>query len=163
MRLISRHRWLGGAVAAMLAGLTLYGCKDFLNSNASPQGTLDEGTLRTQAGVEGTLIAAYRQLDCTSSSGAWGCAVTNWAFGSATSDDAYKGSEATDQPPVGQLEEFHWSTPESQGYLNDKWRAMYEGVVRSNSTIRLLHAVQAASPDAITATDAHGIEGEALF
>jgi len=163
MRLISRHRWLGGVTAAMLAGLTLYGCKDFLNSNASPQGTLDEGTLRTQAGVEGTLIAAYRQLDCTSSSGAWGCAVSNWAFGSATSDDAYKGSEATDQPPVDQLEEFHWSTPDAQGYINDKWRAMYEGVVRANSTLRLLAQVQTASPGLIPAADAAGIKGEALF
>ena len=163
MRLISRHRWLGGVTAAMLAGLTLYGCKDFLNSNAAPQGTLDESTLRTQAGVEGTLIAAYRQLDCTSSSGAWGCAVSNWAFGSATSDDAYKGSEATDQPPVDQLEEFHWSTPDAQGYINDKWRAMYEGVVRANSTLRLLAQVQTASPGLIPAADAAGIKGEALF
>lgn len=163
MRLISRHRWLGGAMAAMLAGVTLYGCKDFLNSNAAPQGTLDEGTLRTLAGVEGTLIAAYRQLDCTTSSGAWGCAVSNWAFGSATSDDAYKGSEATDQPPVDQLEEFHWSTPDAQGYINDKWRAMYEGVVRANATLRLLAQVQAASPGTIPAADAAGIKGEALF
>src|SRR6476661_2905561 len=160
MRLISRHRWLGGVTAAMLAGLTLYGCKDFLNSNAAPQGTLDESTLRTQAGVEGTLIAAYRQLDCTSSSGAWGCAVSNWAFGSATSDDAYKGSEATDQPPVDQLEEFHWSTPDAQGYLNDKWRAMYEGVSRANATLRLLADVTASNPGAIPPSDAAGIKGE---
>jgi hypothetical protein len=163
MRLISRHRWLAGAAMAVLAGGTLYGCKDFLNSNASPQGTLDEATLRTKAGVEGTLVGAYRQLDCTSSSGAWGCAVSNWAFGSATSDDAYKGSEATDQPPVDQLEEFHWTTPDAQGYLNDKWRAMYEGVVRTNSTLRLLAQVQTASPGAIDAVAAAGIKGEALF
>jgi starch-binding outer membrane protein, SusD/RagB family len=163
MRSISRFPWRAGTVVAILAGITLYGCKDFLNSNASPQGALDEATLRNQTGVEGTLIAAYRQLDCTTSSGAWGCAVSNWAFGSATSDDAYKGSEATDQPPVDQLEEFHWSTPDAQGYLNDKWRAMYEGVVRANSTLRLLAQVQTASPGSISAVDAAGIKGEALF
>ncbi len=163
MRLMTKYPWLARTAVALLAGATLYGCKDFLNSNASPQGALDEATLRTKAGVEGTLIGAYRQLDCTSSSGAWGCAVSNWAFGSATTDDAYKGSEATDQPPVDQLEEFHWTTPDAQGYLNDKWRAMYEGVVRSNSTLRLLAQVQTASPGAITATDAAGIKGEALF
>ncbi len=163
MRLISRYPWLAGAAMAVLGGGALYGCRDFLNSNSSPQGALDESTLRNQAGVEGTLIAAYRQLDCTTSSGAWGCAVSNWAFGSATSDDAYKGSEATDQPPVDQLEEFHWSTPSAQGYLNDKWRAMYEGVVRANSTLRLLAQVQKASPGAIPAADAAGIKGEALF
>ena len=163
MRFISRYPWLAGTAAAILAGTTLYGCKDFLNSTAAPQGTLDQTTLLTKAGVEGTLIAAYRQLDCTSSSGAWGCAASNWAFGSATSDDAYKGSEATDQPPVDQLEEFHWSTPDAQGYLNDKWRAMYEGVVRANSTLRLLKQVEGMTPSPLTTADDNGIKGEALF
>jgi hypothetical protein len=163
MRLMSRYPWLTGTAVSILAGLTLYGCRDFLNSSTAPQGTLDQATLSTQVGVEGTLIAAYRQLDCTVSSGAWGCAVSNWAFGSATSDDAYKGSEATDQPPVDQLEEFHWSTPDAQGYLNDKWRAMYEGVVRANSTLRLLAQVQTGSPGMILPVDVSGIKGEALF
>ena len=163
MRLTSRFPWLTGVVAAILAGGTLYGCKDFLNSNASPQGALDESTLSTKVGVEGTLIAAYRQLDCTTSSGAWGCAVSNWVWGSATSDDAYKGSEPTDQPNVDQIEEFHWTTPQAQDYLNQKWSAMYEGVVRANATLRLLAQVQAASPGAINAVDAAGIKGEALF
>jgi hypothetical protein len=163
MRFTSRYPWLTGTVVAILAGATLYGCKDFLNSTASPQGTLDQSTLLNSAGVEGTLIAAYRQLDCTNSSGAWGCAASNWVWGSAISDDAYKGSEATDQPPIDELEEFHWTTPNSQGYINDKWRAMYEGVVRANSTLRLLKQVQAQFPGAITAPDAIGIRGEALF
>src|SRR3954470_10083739 len=159
MRLMSRHKWLTGTAAAILASATLYGCKDFLNSNAAPLGALDESTIKTQSGIEGSLIAAYRQLDCTTSSGAWGCAASNWVWGSATSDDAYKGSEATDQPPVDQIEEFHWSTPDAQGYLNDKWRAMYEGVSRSNSTLRLLKQVEAGGPAAISSTNANGIRG----
>jgi hypothetical protein len=163
MRLTSRYPWLAGTAAAMLAGATLYGCKDFLNSTAAPQGTLDQTTLMTKSGVEGTLIAAYRQLDCTNSSGAWGCAASNWVWGSATSDDAYKGSEATDQPNIDQIEEFHWTTPQAQDYLNQKWSAMYEGVVRANSTMRLLKQVQTANPTAITTADANGIRGEALF
>ena len=163
MKIVANHRLLAGTALAILATVTMYGCKDFLDKASTPQGTLDSKTLQNQAGVEGTLIAAYRQLDCTTSSGAWGCAVSNWVWGSATSDDAYKGSEATDQPPVDQIEEFHWSTPEAQGYLNDKWRAMYEGVVRSNSTIRLLKAVEGSSPGAIPAADVKGIEGEAIF
>jgi hypothetical protein len=163
MDIVPKNRLLTGMAVAILFAATLYGCKDFLDNAATPQGTLDEKTLQTKAGVEGTLIAAYRQLDCTSSSGAWGCAVSNWAFGSATSDDAYKGSEATDQPQVDQLEEFHWTTPEAQVYINDKWRAMYEGVVRANSAIRLLKGVQGSNPGAIPAVDARSIEGEALF
>ncbi|NUR53871.1 MAG: RagB/SusD family nutrient uptake outer membrane protein [Acidobacteria bacterium] len=160
---MSRHKWLTGTAVAILASATLYGCKDFLNSNANPLGTLDEATLRTQVGVEGTLIAAYRSLDCTNSTnGNWGCAASNWVWGSATSDDAYKGSEATDQPPIDQIEEFHWTTPDAQGYLNNKWSAMYEGVARANATLRLLAQVS-ANPGAIPATDAAGIKGEALF
>lgn len=163
MRLMTRYPWLAGTAMAILASATLYGCKDFLTSNAAPLGALDEATLRNKAGVEGTLIASYRQLDCTTSSGAWGCAASDWVWGSATSDDAYKGSEATDQPPIDQIEEFHWSTPDAQGYLNDKWRAMYEGVVRANATLRLLADVQASNPGAIATADASGIKGEALF
>ena len=53
---------LAGVIAA--AGVT-YACKDFLNTPT--QGTLDESTLATKSGVEGTLIAAYRSLDCSSS------------------------------------------------------------------------------------------------
>ena len=163
MKIVSKHRLITGTALAILAGLTVYGCKDFLNSNATPQGTLDEQTLQNLVGVEGTLIAAYRQLDCTTSSGAWGCAASNWVWGSATSDDAYKGSEASDQPPIDQIEEFHWSAPDANAYLNDKWRAMYEGVVRANSTLRLLKSVQTTKPAEVPAADAKGIAGEAIF
>ncbi len=163
MKLASRHPLLLGTASMILAGATLYGCKDFLTNASAPQGTLDEQTLANQAGVEGTLLAAYRTLDCTNSLGAWGCAASNWVWASVPSDDAYKGSEASDQPPIDDIEAYHWSTANSDNYLNDKWRSAYEGVVRSNSAIRLLKQVVAASPGLIPATDAAGIEGEAIF
>lgn len=163
MRIVSKHPLLAGTALAILSGAALYGCKDFLSNAATPQGTLDEAVLTNRTGVEGTLIAAYRQLDCTYTSSAWGCAASNWVWGSVTSDDAYKGSEATDQPPIDEVEQYQWSSPGAQGYLNAKWRAMYEGVVRSNSTVRLLRAVQGRSPGEIPDADAAGIEGEALF
>ena len=164
MKIVAKHRLLAGTALAILSAATIYGCKDFLDNGATPQGTLDEKTLQNKAGVEGTLIAAYRTLDCTgSTNNNWGCAASNWVWGSATSDDAYKGSEASDQPPIDQIEEFHWSTPEAQDYLNTKWRSMYEGVVRANSALRLLKAVRAASPGEITDAEAKGIAGEAIF
>jgi len=163
MRFMTNRQLLAGTALALLSGAALLGCKDFLSKNSNPQGALDQSTLATQGGVEGTLIGAYRGLDCTYASGAWGCAVSNWAFGSATSDDAYKGSEATDQPPVDQLEEFHWSTPDAQGYINDKWRAMYEGVSRANATLRLLKQVNTQSPGLIPTAESNGIQGEAIF
>jgi hypothetical protein len=149
-----------GVALAILSAATLYGCKDFLSSAATPQGTLDQETLASQVGVEGMLIGAYRELDCNNDTGAWGCAVSNWVWGSVTSDDAYKGSEATDQPNIDQIEEFHWTTPQAQDYLNQKWGAVYEGVSRANSTLRLLAKVRSQIPDP---ADARSIEGEALF
>ena len=163
MKTALRHPLVLGTASMILAGATVYGCGDFLTNAAAPQGTLDEQTLATRAGVEGTLIAAYRTLDCTNSLGSWGCAASNWVWGSVPSDDAYKGSEASDQPPIDDIEAYHWATANADNYLNDKWRAAYEGVVRSNSAIRLLKQVVAATPGAIAAADAAGIEGEAVF
>jgi hypothetical protein len=164
MKKVSRQPLLRGmAVVLGLAG-TLYGCKDFLTDAAKPQGTLDEGTLANKGGVEGTLIAAYRQLDRSNGVGGnWGSAASNWIWGSVTSDDAYKGSEASDQPNIDPVEQYQWSTSGVEAELNDKWRAMYEGVVRSNATINLLKAVVSSKPGEISAVDAKGIEGEALF
>ncbi len=57
MKIVSNYRLLVGTVLT-LASVGLYGCKDFLTENATPQGTFDEGTLMTRNGVEGTLIGA---------------------------------------------------------------------------------------------------------
>jgi starch-binding outer membrane protein, SusD/RagB family len=163
MKTVSRQALL---VASSLLFVTpaLQSCKDFLEDAAAPQGTLDEATLANKAGVEGTLIAAYRNLDWNNGvGGAWGTAASNWVWGSVPSDDAYKGSEASDQPPINDIEAYFWSTANAEDYLNDKWRGVYEGVVRSNATIRLLKQVVADAPGEIPAADAASIEGEALF
>ena len=163
MKRLTRHPLLFVTTLASFAAVA-YGCKDFLTSNATPQGALDAQVLFTKAGVEGSLIAAYRVLDCANSTQPnWGCAVSNWVWGSVTSDDAYKGSEASDQPAINDIEAYHWSTADAESYLDAKWRAVYEGIVRSNATIRLLKKVVAAKPTEIGASDAAGIEGEALF
>jgi hypothetical protein len=163
MKRLTRHPLLFVTTLASFAAVA-YGCKDFLTSNATPQGALDAQVLYTKAGVEGSLIAAYRVLDCANSTQPnWGCAVSNWVWGSVTSDDAYKGSEASDQPAINDIEAYHWSTADAESYLDAKWRAVYEGVVRTNSTIRLLKKVVAAKPIEISTADQNGIEGEALF
>src|SRR5437879_2624906 len=80
----SKKLLLGMAIVAVAIGVT-YACKDFLNT--APQGVLKEEVLTTRAGVEGSLIAAYRSLDCSSSSaGSWGCAASNWVWGSVPRD-----------------------------------------------------------------------------
>lgn len=163
MKTVSK-RLLVGTVAFSVAAAGLYGCADFLENNALPQGTLDEAVLANRAGVEGSLIAAYRSLDWTTGVGGnWGGAASNWVWGSVTSDDAYKGSEATDQPNINDIEAYHWATGDAETYLNEKWRAVYEGVNRANATLRLLAKVRADLPGEITDADAAGIEGEAKF
>jgi hypothetical protein len=164
MKIVSRHPLLFGAALFVVAAAGLYGCKDFLENASEPQGTLDEQTLATKGGVEGSLIATYRALDWNNGvGGAWGSAVSNWVWGSVTSDDAYKGSEASDQPNINDIEAYHWSTGDAESYLNDKWRAVYEGVNRANATLRLLKEVRDTKPGEINDTDAKGIQGEAEF
>ena len=167
MKIVSRHPVLTGTALVILMTGALYGCKNFLTDAATPQGTLNEGTLQNAAGVEGTLIGAYRTLDCTNGTGAdagnWGCAASNWVWATVAADDAYKGSDGTDQPPINAIEGYHWGSPDAESYLNMKWTIVYEGVVRANSTLRLLKAVLASNPGAFSAADAKGIEGEALF
>jgi hypothetical protein len=162
MNMRTGHSLLVGTAFLILVGGVTYSCKDFLN--VGPQGTLDEATLTTQPGVEGFLIAAYRALDWNNATGgAWGGAASNWVWGSVTSDDAHKGSDANDQAPIADIELYNWGTGLSEGYLNDKWRTVWEGVVRSNATLRLLAKVQQKNPLEISAGDAASIRGEALF
>jgi starch-binding outer membrane protein, SusD/RagB family len=164
MKTASRHPLLTGMGIILFTAAVAYGCKDFLSTASEPQGTLNEQTLTNEAGVEGSLIATYRALDCTTSTNSnWGCAASNWVWGSVASDDAYKGSESIDQPDINDIEAYQWSTGASSNYLNVKWRQVYEGVVRANATLRLLKEVREKSPGAITDANAKGIEGEALF
>src|SRR2546430_6683180 len=161
MKTLLRSKLVLGTACFALLGAITYACKNFLDTPS--QGTIQQETLLSKAGVEAALIAAYRMLDCTNSVGAWGCAASNWPFGDITSDDAYKGSEASDQPGATQIELYNWTTGQAPDYLDQKWSTVYEGVVRANSTLRLLERVQTLRPTEIPAGDAKGIRGEALF
>ncbi|MGD2134531.1 MAG: RagB/SusD family nutrient uptake outer membrane protein, partial [Gemmatimonadales bacterium] len=162
MKALYRSRLASGtALLTFVAGAT-FACADFLE--APPQGALDEGTLANATGVEGSLIAAYRVLDWNNGvGGAWGHTASNWVWGSVTSDDAYKGSEATDQPAITDIELYNWATGAADGYLNDAWRGVYEGVVRANATLSLLNSIVEENPDELSQAAQDGIKGEALF
>ena len=123
-----------------LSGVLFFACsEDFLN--APPQGSLDEGTLGNQQGVEAALISAYSMLDGWNDDWGtfnppWGGAGSNWIWGSVPSDEAYKGSEPGDQLEVQLIELFQWAP--GNNYLNVKFQALYEGIARSNATIKLM-------------------------
>jgi starch-binding outer membrane protein, SusD/RagB family len=162
MKTLLRSRLVLTTTTLALLGAITYACKDFLNTDA--QGTLDQNALANRDGVEGSLIATYRMLDCNNVTSAnWGCAASNWALSSITSDDAYKGSEDFDQPQATELELYAWDTDQGMDYLNAKWLIVYEGVVRANATLRLLAQIVAQKPAELTAAQASSIEGEALF
>ena len=159
-----RRGLLLGTALPLLAALGLGACKDTLTEAAQPLGTLNAQSLANKAGVDGTLIGAYRALDWNNSvGGGWGNAASDWEWASVTSDDAHKGSNAGDQPGVQDASLFNWGTGNIDNDLNDKWRGAYEGVSRANATLTLLNTVQTNTPGAITAADAASIAGEAIF
>src|ERR1700739_4813072 len=88
--------------------LTLtYSCKKILNKE--PVGSLSQSVLANKAGVDGLLIGAYHMLSgWTSTYGTpWEGGIDNWTYGGIASDDAYKGSNTTDQAPYAPEIENH--------------------------------------------------------
>ena len=144
------------AIAVIGTGVLLACNNEFLE--VAPQGALSQESLSDPAGVDASLIATYSMLDGYANYGGWGGAGSNWIFGSVASDDAYKGSEPGDQQPTTDIEFYQWSTGGADDYIRDKWRVLYDGVNRANSTLSLLKEVEE-----ITEEDAQRIRGEALF
>ncbi len=162
MKTLLRSKLVIAAAVVTTLGAITFACSDFLEQPA--QGTVDEATLATRNGVEGSLVAAYRSLDCSSSSaGSWGCAASNWVWGSVPSGDAYKGSNLGDQQPINDIETYLWNVGEADDYINQKWAQVYEGVSRANATLRILDKLVVDKPGELSALDQAGIRGEAIF
>ena len=146
----------------MIAILILYSCtKDKLNQSAL--GLVDESTLANKHGVEGLLIGAYSLLDGVSGGGSsfvgsWGSAASNWIYGSICGSEAYTGSNPGDQPPITSLARFESTPSDEGGNLDSKWRAVYEGVARTNAVLRIMLQAKDISPD-----DTTEIHAEAVF
>ncbi|GAB3724953.1 RagB/SusD family nutrient uptake outer membrane protein [Spirosoma lituiforme] len=130
-------------MAVTAAGLTGNSCQNSLEIPA--QGALSDQVLATRAGVDALLTGAYAALDGQynngsalnlSGSDAWQASPSNWVYGSIAGGEAHKGSDGSDQPAIDAIAKF--TTDASNGYFNGKWRTVYEGVNRANSTLRLL-------------------------
>ncbi|MDP5140686.1 MAG: RagB/SusD family nutrient uptake outer membrane protein, partial [Spirosomaceae bacterium] len=121
----------------VLAGAT--SCSDeFLD--VQPLGVLSEANLTNKIGVDLTLTGAYSLMDGVqtnvgSPSSDWQGAADNWIYGSVASDDAYKGSNAGDQPEISVIEAYNQTA--DLLHFRGKWRAVYDGVARSNDVILL--------------------------
>lgn len=146
-------------ILCSLVGLTLvYSCKKFLTVN--PVGSLSSDVLANKAGLDGLLIGAYSMLDgMTSEFGTgWESGVDNWTYGGIASDDAYKGSNTTDQGTAAPLENH--SLDASNEYLQEKWKAWYEAISRANQTIREIPLITDGS---VSASYAAEVTAEAQF
>ncbi|TCK83380.1 RagB/SusD family nutrient uptake outer membrane protein [Albibacterium bauzanense] len=132
--------------------------KEFLQK--LPQGQLSEPQVASKDGVEAELLGAYGILN-GNISGSWGnyaAAPSQWLFGEVASDNAHKGSEQTDQPNMNMIENY--TSNSANDNLSTMWQVYYEGVLRANSTLKLLKADQEGAKQ-ITSARATEIQGEA--
>jgi len=104
-----------------------------------PSGTLDKYTLANEKGIETLLIGAYSMLDGVSANaGGWESSSSNWLYGSVRGMEANKGTDAGDSNgDIIAIQNFSEtpSNPYTTGYLNSKWKEVYEAIARCNSVI----------------------------
>ena len=133
------------AVLGVLVIVIISCGKDFLETR--PYGSVNNELLATSAkGANALLIAAYSNLDGFSgwdNGTPWGGAASNWTFGSIAGGDAYKGSEAGDQPDITPIETG--KVDANNPYLEGKWRNYYDGISRVNGAIKAFTALKEIS------------------
>lgn len=114
----------------------------------TPVSSTSEATLSDAAGVDYLLTGAYSSFNSMlSSAGGMGeASLTNWVWGDIAGGDANKGSTASDQPDLTQIETWNWST--ANGYIKNRWDAVYESVKRCNAVISLATSLGDKLPNA---------------
>jgi len=151
------------ALLSMLCILFSNSCgEEFLER--PPQGGYGIGSLKNGTGIEGLLVGAYGALDGIPVQGpGWFGAISNWVFGGIPSDDAYKGTDAGDQPEQTFIERFVWLT--TNDHVRGKWGSLYNGVARANLVLKFLPEATdiSASRAAQIAAEARFLRGLYLF
>ena len=144
------------ALASLLVALTIYSCnKDIIKPVAEPC-----PSAANKAGIDGLLIGLIRcwmdiqqrKLSTLASS------MDNWVYGGVASDDAFKGSNTTDQPLIPAL--ANHSVTASNIFLQDKWWFCYNAIQRANDVIREIPLVTDGS---VTPEYAAEVIAEARF
>jgi hypothetical protein len=113
--------------------------KEFLEP--MPFGRYSTVQLQSKKGIEGLLVGTYGMLDGAGTPGAsnWMLGATNWIYGDVVSDDAYKGTDANDQPQMTEIE--LWNTQAANTYFYYKWLHLYDGVARANDVINFANQI----------------------
>ncbi len=133
--------------------------EDFLTKE--PLGTTSENVFYNTKGIDALLIGTYAMVGGSSLwDVSWGASIQNWTFGSAASDNAYKGSEFTDQVPVNDIE--RWEVQSTNNYVADKWKlTIGMGVDRTNKTLKVINVTEENGD--ITSDQANIYRAEARF
>ena len=123
--------------------LALYACKKtFLE--IKPNGVLDEATLSTEKGIGKLLLSAYAMLDGHDGGlnlgGEWGSGGSNFLYGGMGGGEANKGSDPGDQGP-NMTPVIRHDITSTNGAINDRWKALYEGIKRTNTVLQVLAKV----------------------
>lgn len=128
-----------------------------------PLGSLSESIVANKNGVNALLVGAYAALDGMQGgdqgfggTDAWQASPSNWVFGSIAGGEASKGSDGGDQPAIDPIINF-FSDP-NNAFYNGKWKALYEGVSRTNNVLKLLPKATDMSDDEKT-----GVAAQARF
>lgn len=139
-------KWLGLGVTLILGITILQSCKKkYLD--AQPYGQYGEAQVANKKGIDALLIGVYGVLDGQGVAGdPWETSAVNWATAGVAADDAYKGTDANDQPQMTEVEQYQ--SQSGNRYFYNKWLAVYDGVARANTVIRLVN-----SPDVADLTD----------
>ncbi len=141
---------------AVMLSVTFSCSEEFLEK--VPLGATSETVFYNEEGIEALMIGTYGII----SGGAtwevgWGASIQNWTYGSAASDDAYKGSEIGDQIPANEIE--RWSVDPINEYPGHKWKlCLGMGVNRANEVLRIVDLTEE-----LTDTQRQLFQAEARF
>ncbi|MDA3833165.1 MAG: RagB/SusD family nutrient uptake outer membrane protein, partial [Spirochaetales bacterium] len=107
-----------------------------------PLGATSENVFYDETGIDALLTGTYAMVTGSSLwEVSWGASIQNWTYGSAASDDAYKGSEVGDQAPANEIE--RWEVLTTNNYPADKWRLnIAMGVDRANKTMNVIRRTE---------------------
>jgi hypothetical protein len=126
--------------AALMLGFGSSCSNSFLE--VVPKTGLSEATLANRDGVRLLLVAAYSLLDGVQTNvgqapfADWHGSADNWIYGEVNADNAYKGSISGDQPEISFIEQKQIQ-PDNV-HFRGKWRAVYDGVARSNDVLQMV-------------------------
>lgn len=120
-------------VASSLGAMT--SCSDFLD--VKPVGAVSEEELLNQEGVNYAITGMYSSMLTQEY---FAAPLTNYAYGDVLGGSANKGSTFTDQSDFSNLETYAITT--DNGYLNTKWKVVYEGVYRANNVINMIDKIK---------------------